>query len=104
MKLKFAVFITFFFAGLVPAFTDAGAAQRRDIDAVVKELDYLIEVTRQLHHKYRRDNSKIRFNYAALLAQLRTARDGVREYLNDDLLELHSAPPMPVKSQLTTTR
>lgn len=102
MKLKCALLITLLFAGLPPAFTDADDGQRRDIDAVVKELDYLIEVTRQLHHKYRRDNSKIRFNYAALLAQLRVARDGVREYLNNDLLELHPAPPMPLKSRLTT--
>ena len=101
MKLKFAVFAVFFLVVFPPAFTDTGSQQRRDIDALVKELGYLIEVTQQLQHKYRRDNSKIRFNYTALLAQLRAARDGVREYLNNDLLELHTAPPKPLKSQLT---
>ena len=51
--------------------------QARDIDALVHELDYLIEVARNLHHKHGGDTSRIRFNYPALLAQLTAARPAV---------------------------
>lgn len=69
--------------------------QQNDISNVVKELTYLIQVTHQLKHKYRRDRSKITFNYDALISQLKAARDGSKEYLNHELYELHDAPPVP---------
>ncbi|SUO96662.1 RAQPRD family integrative conjugative element protein [Suttonella ornithocola] len=75
--------------------------QQRDIAEIVKELNYLIEVTKQLQINYKEDGSKIRFNYVALIAQLRAARDGAQEYLNDNLMELHTAPPPVIKSSMT---
>ena len=77
----------------------SGNAQARDIDALVHELDYLIEVARNLHHKHGGDTSRIRFNYPALLAQLTAARDGCVAYLEDEVMELHAAPPAVIKSR-----
>ena len=77
----------------------SGNAQARDIDALVHELDYLIEVARNLHHKHGGDTSRIRFNYPALLAQLTAARDGCIAYLEDEVMELHSAPPAVIQSR-----
>ena len=73
--------------------------QARDIAAVVKELDYLIETTRQLQKKHGGDKSCIRFNYPALLAQLNAARDGANAYLAQEVMELHAAPPPVVTSK-----
>ncbi|WP_298080541.1 RAQPRD family integrative conjugative element protein [uncultured Cardiobacterium sp.] len=73
--------------------------QARDIDALVHELDYLIEVARNLQSKHGGDSSRIRFNYPALLAQLTAARDGCAAYLEDEVMELHAAPPAVIKSR-----
>ena len=78
----------------------AGAsAQAREIDALVGELDYLIEVARNLQLKHGGDTSRIRFNYPALLAQLTAARDGCNAYLEYEVMELHAAPPAVIKSR-----
>ena len=78
----------------------AGAsAQAREIDALVGELDYLIEVARNLQRKHGGDTSRIRFNYPALLAQLTAARDGCAAYLDAEVMELHAAPPAVIKSR-----
>ena len=74
-------------------------AQARDIAAVVQELDYLIETTLQLQRKHGGDKSRIRFNYPALLAQLKAARDGANAYLAQEVMELHAAPPAVVTSK-----
>ena len=73
--------------------------QARDIAAVVQELDYLIETTQQLQRKHGGDTSRIRFNYSALLAQLKAARDGANAYLAQEVMELHAAPPAVVTSK-----
>ena len=73
--------------------------QAREIDALVHELDYLIEVARNLQRKHGGDSSRIRFNYPALLAQLVAARDGCVAYLEDEVMELHAAPPAVIKSR-----
>ena len=77
----------------------SGNAQARDIDALVGEIDYLIEVARNLQHKYGGDTSRVRFNYNALIAQLTAARDGSLAYLEAEVMELHAAPPAVVKSR-----
>lgn len=41
----------------------SGNAQARDIDALVHELDYLIEVARNLQRKHGGDTSRTRFSY-----------------------------------------
>lgn len=77
----------------------SGNAQARDIDALVGELDYLLEVARNLQRKHGGDTSRIRFNYPALLAQLTAARDGCAAYLDAEVMELHAAPPAVIKSR-----
>ena len=78
----------------------AGASvQAREIDALVGELDYLLEVARNLQRKHGGDTSRIRFNYPALLAQLTAARDGCAAYLDAEVMELHAAPPAVIKSR-----
>lgn len=77
------------------------AEQRQDIQSLLNEIDYLIEVSKQLQQTYGGDQSKVRFNYPALIAQLTAARDGVQAYLNLDVFELHNAPPVPLKPDLT---
>lgn len=92
------------FFGLALLTVTANANQQKDIESIIRELDYLIETTQQLQKKYHKDRSQVRFNYQALLAQLTTARNRAQEYLNQELLELHSAPPATVVNSLTEVR
>ena len=48
--------------------------QQQDIDAMIRELDYLIEHAERLAARHRRDDAPIRFNYGAFLEQLRLTR------------------------------
>lgn len=82
----------------------AQSQQQKDISLVVKDMTYLIQVTEQLQKKYGGDRSKIRFNYPALLAQLKATRAATQEYLNHELYELHSAPPVTHKPNLTKVK
>lgn len=77
----------------------AQAEQRKDIDSLIREIEYLIEVSRQLQHRYGGDTSRIRFNYPALIAQLEAARNGARAYLETDITELHATPPPIQRNQ-----
>lgn len=91
------------FASVAPAIAGHKALpnsygeQRRDIESLIREIDYLIEVSKQLQKHYGGDKSRIRFNYSALITQLLEARNGAMEYLDMDVTELHAAPPIPVK-------
>lgn len=78
--------------------------QQKDISKIVKELTYLIQASEQLQRKYRRDSSKIRFNYQALIEQLKATRTATKEYLNHELYELHTAPPAIHKPTLTRVK
>ncbi|MBS9781385.1 MAG: hypothetical protein KGV56_02715 [Gammaproteobacteria bacterium] len=78
--------------------------QEKDISKIVKELTYLIQVSKQLQHKYRGDKSKIKFNYPALIQQLKATRLATQEYLNQELYEIHKAPPVIHKPQLTKVK
>ncbi|MCB1713531.1 MAG: hypothetical protein KDK04_24425 [Candidatus Competibacteraceae bacterium] len=82
----------------------AETSQQAEIQALVNELDYLIEYSEQLAQRYREDDAPIRFNYAALLAQLRTTRARTAAYLNEQHRLVHPAPPGTVDRSLTRRR
>jgi hypothetical protein len=79
-------------------------AQQAEIHALVQELDYLIEYAERLAQKYGDDTAPVRFNYPALLEQLRVTRARSAAYLNEVRTVVHSAPPAPVATSLTERR
>ncbi len=95
-------FILFIFLTCVNSF--AFADQRTDIHLVLTEVDYLIDTTSRLQAKHSNDDSKILFNYAALIEQLETTRDRIAEYLNDDINEIRLVAPTPVDVSLSLER
>ncbi len=78
--------------------------QQQDIDAVIRELDYLIEHIERLAARYRGDDAPIRFNYGALLEQLRLTRARSAAYLNEAHDAVLHAPPPPDGASLTQRR
>ena len=88
---------------LAPASVWAGP-QQAEIHALVQELDYLIEYAERLAQKYRNDTAPVRFNYPALLEQLRMTRMRSAAYLNEVQTVVHPAPPAPVATSLTRRR
>lgn len=74
--------------------------EREDLKSVIKELDYLIGVTKSLQNKYGSNKSRITFNYPALIQQLQTTKNRTAEYLNTQGQQIHSNPPLAVDSEL----
>ena len=74
------------------------------IDALIKDLDYLISYAEELQNRYRNDRAPVRFNYSALLEQLRTTRARTADYLNESHTVVHTEPPPSVKTPLTRHR
>lgn len=75
-------------------------AERQDIASLIKELDYLIDVTQNMKNKYRGNKERITFNYDALLHQLKTTKARTAEYLNTQGQQIYVNPPMSVDSEL----
>ena len=88
---------------LAPASVWAGP-QQAEIHALVQELDYLIEYAEGLARKYGDDTAPVRFNYPALLEQLRVTRQRSAAYLQEVQTVVHPAPPAPVATSLTERR
>ncbi|MBS1224282.1 MAG: hypothetical protein H6R24_960 [Proteobacteria bacterium] len=80
------------------------ARQQADIASLVQELDYLIDHTERLAHRYASDRSSVTFNYGALLEQLRLTRQRSAEYLNERHRVVHAAPPAPAGAALARRR
>ena len=78
--------------------------QQQDIDAMIRELDYLIEHAERLAARHRRDDAPIRFNYGAFLEQLRLTRARSAAYLNEAHEAVLHAPPPPDGVSLTQRR
>lgn len=97
-----------FWAGLISLGLSVAQAQEVPqqvaIDALIKDLDYLISYTEQLQNRYRQDQSPVRFNYRALLEQLRMTRARTADYLNERHTVVHTTPPPSVKTPLTKRR
>ena len=88
---------------LAPA-SGAAGPQQAEIHALVKELDYLIEYAEGLARQYADDAAPVRFNYPALLEQLRVTRMRSAAYLNEVQTVVYPAPPAPVATSLTRRR
>lgn len=80
------------------------ARQQADIHALVQEFDYLIDHGERLAARYAKDGAPIRFNYRALLAQLRLTRDRAAAYLNEAHQAPLAEPPRPDGGSLTRRR
>ncbi|MFZ1827658.1 MAG: hypothetical protein WAW42_02575 [Candidatus Competibacteraceae bacterium] len=78
--------------------------QSAAIDALVQDLDYLIHYAEELQRRYREDQAPVRFNYDALLEQLRVTRGRAADYLNEIQTMVHAAPPPAVQTSLTQRR
>jgi hypothetical protein len=78
--------------------------QQVEIHALIQELDYLIDHAERLAARYGRDTAPIRFNYRALLEQLRLTRDRSAAYLNEAHAVVHAAPPRPAGASLARRR
>lgn len=87
---------------VVPAI--AGPSEREEIVAVLRELEFIRERVQALSRKHGQSREKIRFNYQALLEQLRATENGIRAYLNAQIDVIHTQPPKPVDQQLYRVR
>lgn len=79
-------------------------AQQAAIESLIAELDYLIDSAEALAREYRDDDAPVRFNYGALIEQLRTTRNHSATYLNTVHTVVHAAPPETVDRSLTEVR
>lgn len=76
------------------------ADERTEIEAFIKELDYLIEVSQGMKSRYARNGGRVRFNYDALTKQLRTTRARTADYLNSKGESINRAPPKTLNDNL----
>lgn len=83
----------------------AGPSEREEIVAVLRELEFIRERVQALSRKHGgQSREKIRFNYQALLDQLRITENRIRAYLNAQIDVIHLRPPQPVDQQLYRVR
>ena len=85
-------------------FAPAQTAEREEIVAVLRELEFIRERVQALAQKHGQSKAKIRFNYQALLEQLRATENGIRAYLNAEIDTIHTQPPKPVDQELFRVR
>ncbi len=89
---------------LLAAPAAAQSGQQAAIEALIGELDHLIDRAEALAREYRDDDAPVRFNYPALIEQLRATRNRSAAYLNAVHTVVHAAPPGTVDRSLTETR
>lgn len=80
--------------------------EEAEIESVLRELAYVRERVQSLERKYSRATAgaKIRFNYPALVAQLRTTEDDIASFLNARIDVITTRPPTPRQSTLFYVR
>lgn len=79
----------------------AHADERSDVQALVKELDYLIEVSVKMQRDYgKQRQQRVRFNYQALINQLKTTRQNTAAFLNEKGTSIQTAPPAIIDHDL----
>lgn len=76
------------------------ADEKSELYALVKEIDYLIEVSQQMQKHYGNSNQRVRFNYSALIKQLKTTRNRTAEYFNTKGETIHPRPPLALDQDL----
>ncbi|MDO4643128.1 MAG: RAQPRD family integrative conjugative element protein [Cardiobacteriaceae bacterium] len=81
-------------------------SEQAEIESVLREMEFLRERVQALqkHYGTPRSGQKIRFNYDALLSQMRTSEAGIREFLNARINEIHVNPPPAVGGSLIRVR
>lgn len=81
-------------------------SEQAEINAVLREIEYLRERVAALEAQFAKSgrDAKIRFNYQALIAQLRATENGIRDYLNARIDVIHTTPPEPVTGELYRVR
>lgn len=89
---------------LLAAPAAARDAQQAAIEALIADLDYLIDRAEALAEANRDDDAPVRFHYAALIAQLRTTRNHSAAYLNAVHTVVRAAPPETVDRSLVIRR
>lgn len=82
----------------------SAASQQAAIEALVAELDYLIDRAEALAEYYHDDPASVRFNYPALIEQLRLTRNHSAAYLNRVQTQIQPHPPAPVDQALSLER
>lgn len=80
------------------------ARQQAEIHALIQEFDYLIDHVERLAARHANDTAPIRFNYPALLEQLRLTRDRAAAYANEARQTVSHAPPPPAVASLVRRR
>lgn len=80
--------------------------EQAEIESVLREVEYLRERVQALHGQYgnKTGNAKIRFNYAACIAQLRATENNIREFLNARIDVISTTPPQPVSGSVYSVR
>lgn len=79
-------------------------AEREEMALILKEIIYLKEIIQEMQRKYSKNNAKIRFNYEALLMQLTATENGIKEYLNAKIQQIHLIPPATLNQQVYEIR
>ncbi|WP_298050211.1 RAQPRD family integrative conjugative element protein [uncultured Cardiobacterium sp.] len=80
-------------------------SEQAEIESLLREMEFLRERAQSLQGRYGRSgNGKIRFNYDALIAQMRTTEAGIRDYLNARIDVIHTTPPPTVGGSLIRVR
>ena len=80
--------------------------EQAEIESVLREIEYVRERVQALQGKYGRatGNAKIRFNYTALIEQLRTTEGGIRDFLNARIDVISTTPPQPLGGSIYGVR
>lgn len=81
-------------------------AEQAEIESVLREIQYVRERVQALQGKYGRvtGNAKIRFNYAACIAQLHATENNIRDFLNARIDVISTTPPQPVSGSVYSVR
>lgn len=81
-------------------------SEEAEIESVLRELAYVRERVQSLERKYASATrkAKIRFNYPALVAQLRTTEADIADFLNARIDVITTKPPTPRQSTLFYVR
>lgn len=98
-NIRNILMISIFTVGIT--FPIAHADEREEIQAMVKELDYLIEVAARMQKDYgNQRNQRVRFNYTALINQLKTTRQNTAAFFNERGESIQQNPPAVIDQDL----
>ena len=75
--------------------------QARELNLLIKELDYLNDRVQRLEKVYKNDTDPIAFNYSALSEQLLVTRNRIAEFINIKNAELKVNAPIAIDRSLT---